>query len=115
MAFERLDDLTRTFKVAPEHRSTAVNRPAISINPHDIDIRCPLGLTFFEDFIPLVDHRIERSFNDLLLADFTLRQIGCRAKLFDNSQRLRTRRADAFCIIVVETLAVFLAEASGRA
>lgn len=75
MAFKRFDDLGSAFQFAPEHGATAINGPAIAVDPDYIDIGCALGFAFFEDFVAFIDHGVERAFDDLLIADFALRQV----------------------------------------
>ena len=114
MPLKRRDNLAFAFQRAPEHRAAAIDRPAIAIDPDDIDIRRALGFAFFKDFIAFVDHGIERALDDFLIADLTLGQVGRCAELFYDRKRLGTWRANALFIIIVKALAVFLTKTASR-
>src|SRR3546814_4264133 len=70
--FQRRRDLVSAFQPRPEHRTAAIDRPAIAIYPHDIDVARALCLAFGEDQRAFVDHRIEGALDDLGLADLAL-------------------------------------------
>src|SRR3546814_1983447 len=63
--FQRRRDLVSAFQPRPEHRTAAIDRPAIAIYPHDIDVARALCLAFGEDQRAFVDHRIEGALDDL--------------------------------------------------
>src|SRR3546814_17087824 len=84
MLLERRDDLVGALDTRPEHRAAAIDRPAIAIDPHDIDVARALRLAFGQDQRAFVDHRIERAFDDLLIGDFALFDAGLRAALLDD-------------------------------
>src|SRR4029079_10019976 len=69
LTLESIDDLAESDRVGPEHRAAAVDRPAVAIDPHDVDVGRALGDSFLEALPALVDHRVERPLDDLLVAD----------------------------------------------
>src|SRR3569832_802103 len=54
-----LGDHGRPNQVRPEHRPAAIDRPAVAVDPDDIDVRGAKRDAFLQDLRPLVDHRIE--------------------------------------------------------
>src|SRR4051812_30688375 len=69
LALQAIDDLLKTDAVGPEHRSAAVDWPAVAVDPDHVDIRGALRNALFQDLRALVDHRVERPLDDLLVAD----------------------------------------------
>src|SRR5580704_3807712 len=59
-------------RVGVEHRAAAIDRPAVAVDPDDVDVGGALGFTLFEDFRALVDHRIEAALEDFSVADLAL-------------------------------------------
>src|SRR5690348_9791822 len=55
--------------VAVVHGAAAIDRPAIAVHPHHIDIGRPDRLLLVEDLRALVDHRVDAAFEDFLVAD----------------------------------------------
>ena len=49
VALQRGNDLACPFELAPKHGSAAIDWPAITVYPHDIDVGSALRLAFFED------------------------------------------------------------------
>ncbi len=99
----------------PEHRAAAVHRPAIAVDPHDIDVAGALRLAFGQDARPFVDHRIEAAFQDFLIAylaavDALFGGIG-----IDDRQRFWIGGAVAGFVIDIKALAVLLAAQAGFA
>src|SRR3546814_9881999 len=70
--FQRRRDLVSAFQPRPEHRTAAIDRPAIAIYPHDIDVSRPLCLAFGEDQRAFVYHRLEGALVDIGLAALAL-------------------------------------------
>ena len=46
-----------------------IDRPAIAVDPDDIDVGGALRLALLQDLRALVDHRIEAALEDLLVGD----------------------------------------------
>src|SRR5690606_14454504 len=78
--FQRRGYLVGAFQSGPEHRAAAIDRPAIAIDPHDIDVARALRLAFGQDQRAFVDHRIEGALDDLLIADLALLDPRLRAE-----------------------------------
>src|SRR3990170_7388461 len=55
--------------IGPEHRAAAVDRPAVAVDPDDVDIARANGDLLLEDLRALVHHRVEQPLEDLLVGD----------------------------------------------
>ena len=75
MPLKRFNDFACACQIAPDHGAAAIDRPTRAIEPDHIDVGRALGFAFFEDFLALIDHRVERAFDDFLVTDFALRQV----------------------------------------
>src|SRR3546814_10173419 len=69
VALKPLNDRRQPDLICPEHRAALVPWPAISIKPDDVDVRGALGDIFFEDFRAFIDHRVQRSRDDLVRSE----------------------------------------------
>src|SRR5690606_11399570 len=84
----------------PEHRAAAIDRPAIAVNPHDIDVARALRLAFGEDQRAFVDHRVKRALDDFLIGDFALLDPRLLAEFLDDLGDARAFRRLALVVIV---------------
>src|ERR1700733_786366 len=57
----------KTDQLAVEHRAATINRPAIAVDPDDIDVGSALRLAFFKDLGAFVNHRIDTAFENLII------------------------------------------------
>src|SRR5690606_37939687 len=96
----------------PEHRAAAIDRPAIAIDPHDIDIARALRLAFGQNQRAFVDHRIERALDNFLIGDLALFDPGPLAKFFDDFGDAGAFRRTALVVIIIESRLLFLAPAA---
>src|SRR5215212_11315025 len=55
--------------LAIEHRTAAIDRPAIAVDPDDIDVGGANGDALLQDLRALVDHGIDAALQDLLVRD----------------------------------------------
>src|SRR3546814_2935364 len=55
--FQRRGDLVGAFQAGPEHRAAAIDRPAIAIGPHDVDVARALRLALGQDQRAFVDRK----------------------------------------------------------
>ena len=55
---EPLGDVLEADAVGVVHRAAAIDRPAVAVDPHHIDVACPLRLALFQDQRAFVDHRV---------------------------------------------------------
>src|SRR5205085_6961326 len=78
------DDLGQALAAGPEHGAAAIDRPAIAVDPDDIDIGCALGHAFLEYLRAFIDHRVERPLDDLLVGDPVLWRVGLPAEVLDD-------------------------------
>src|SRR5205814_5050361 len=115
LAPQTLDDLAQPFGVGPEHRTAAIDRPAVAVDPHDIDVRRALGDALLEDFRALVDHRVERALDDLLIADLAPLDALLLREILDDLLDHRRRARPPFVVIIVEARALLLAPTVDRA
>src|SRR5262249_13405336 len=113
---ETIGDVLQPDRVGPEHRTAAVDRPAIAIEPDHVDVARTRRDALFEDARPLVDHRVHHALEDLVVADIAalLAELlhGLVDQLLDIG--IGQRRARAPLILVV-ALASLLTEAAGFA
>src|SRR3546814_7361322 len=93
-------------------RAAAIDRPAIAIDPHDIDVARALRLAFGQDQRAFVDHRIKRAFDDLLIGDFALFDPCLRAELLDDLGDARAFARGALLVIIIEARLLLLAPAA---
>src|SRR5262249_19030917 len=109
-------DIRKPDRVRIDHRAAAPDRPAVAIDPDDVDVPGPVGDALLEDARALVDHRVDHAFDDLLLVD----RAPCDpepARGFDDDRLdlgVGLRRARALFVDIV-TLTGLLAEAAGFA
>src|SRR3546814_20538021 len=68
----------------PSRRSSDLDRPAIAIDPHDVDVARALRLALGQDQRAFVDHRIEGAFDDFGIADRALLDPRLLAELVDD-------------------------------
>src|SRR5215210_2010349 len=108
LPLQAFDDGAQPFGVRPEHRPAAVDRPAVAIDPHDIDVRRALGHAFLEDFGALVDHRVERPLDDLLVGDVAPLDALFFREILDDLLDHRRRRRPALVIVIVKARAFLL-------
>ena len=57
---ESREHLFRPDQVRIEHRTAAIHRPAVAVDPDYVDVGCPLRLAFFQDFGALEDELLDR-------------------------------------------------------
>src|SRR3982751_5859351 len=69
LALQAGDDLVEALGIRPEHRAAAIDRPAVAVDPDDVDVGGALRHLFVEDFRALVDHGVKRPLDDLLVGD----------------------------------------------
>src|SRR3546814_1357060 len=86
VALKPLNDRRQPDLICPEHRAALVPWPAISIKPDDVDVRGALGDIFFEDFRAFIDHRVQRSRDDLVVRDVAPFQPCAVAEIVDRSE-----------------------------
>src|SRR5476651_1124027 len=55
--------------VGPPHRAAAIDRPAVAVDPDDVDVERALGHLLLEDLGALVHHREQAALHDLLVGD----------------------------------------------
>src|ERR671920_319632 len=102
LALEALDDLSEPLGVGPEHRAAAPDRPAVAVDPDDVDVGGALGHAFLEDLRPLVDHRVEGALDDLLIADLAGLAARLGPEVVDDLRLPRGRGGAALLVIIVE-------------
>src|SRR6476620_10157182 len=115
LAFQAFDDLVRADRIPPEHRPAAIDRPAVTVDPHDIDVGRALGDTFLKDLRALVDHRIKGAFDDLLVADLAALNALLPGEVLDDLLDDGRRRRAALLVIIVKARALLLAPSVDRA
>ena len=54
------------------HRAAPVDRPAVPVDPHHVDVAATNGDALVEDLRSFVDHRVEQPLQDLLIGDLAL-------------------------------------------
>src|SRR5439155_22433236 len=62
------DDMD-AYLVRKEHRAAGLGRPAVSIEPDQIDVARPLRDPFLENSCALIDHRINQALMNFGVAD----------------------------------------------
>src|SRR5687768_2766085 len=98
--------------IGPEHWPAGVERPAVAVDPHHIDVARALGHALAEDQRAFVDHRVEQALANLVLADRALRLAFPGSEFGDDRLGLLRGRAVAGLVVVVEALAGLLPKAA---
>src|SRR5690606_39773994 len=85
-----------------EHRTAPVDRPAVTVDPDDVDVRGPDRDAFLEDLGALVDHREDAALEDLLLGDLARLLAGLGHEVADDllGDGRRTRLAVLVVVVV---------------
>src|SRR3954468_4095663 len=111
---ETVGDVLQADAIGPEHRATAVDRPAVTIEPDHIDIARPRRDAFIEDTSTLVHHRVHHALEDFVVTDGTALLAELLQGLVDHllDIRIGQRRTRAAFVLVV-ALAGLLAETAG--
>src|SRR5262249_61043571 len=88
-------------RVGPEHRAASIDRPAVAIDPDDIDVAGANGDLLLEDLGAFVDHRIEQALQDLLVGDRPTRDAHLRGDVDDDLLDVGARRRVALFVALV--------------
>ena len=67
-----------------EHGAAAIDRPAIAIDPDNIDVAGADRFAFFEDLEALIDHRIDAAFQDFIIRDVPAGVLGLLREFDDD-------------------------------
>ena len=59
----------QTNLIGVKHRAAAIDGKAVAIDPDYINIQRARHYAFFQDFCAFIDHRIDRAFENFLVAD----------------------------------------------
>ena len=98
------------------HRAAAVDRPAVAVDPDDVDVGRPDRDALLQNLRALVDHRVEAALEDLVAADLALVDALGGAEVGDDLLDLRVgRRGAGFRVVDVVAAAVLLAAPAGFA
>src|SRR5882757_9149329 len=103
------NNLQQANRISPEHRSAGGSRPAIAVEPDDIDVGGALRDALFKDPRALVDHGIKQPLQDLLILDPAWPIAPLLGEPSDDRFDFRGRRSNPLCIVVVVPLRRFLA------
>src|ERR1700733_1552378 len=95
--------------VGIEHRTAAIDRPAVAVDPDDVDVGRALGLALLEDFRALVDHRVDAALEDFGVADLALFNSLRFGELVDDPFDVSGRFGRPRFVVIVETRAGLLA------
>src|SRR4029079_5065246 len=115
LAMERDDptvDPAQAGAIGVEHRSAAPRRKAVAIQVDDVDVRGALGEALVEDPRPLVDQRVDTSFDDLVVAERPLRDAGLPRRRANQRNHLGIRGRLALIVVEVPALAGLLTDAA---
>src|SRR5262249_50650563 len=99
-------------KVGPEHRAAPVHRPAVTVDPDDIDVARPDGDLLLENLGALVHQRVEQALEDLLVRDGAARDAELSRALGDNLLDLGIGSGGTASAVCIVTGARLLAEAA---
>src|SRR6185503_298786 len=88
--------------VRPEHRAAAVDRPAVAVHPDHVDVARPDRDLLVEDLGPLVDHRVEKPRQDLVVADLAAGDPHLARHLDDDLLHVRVGDRGAVALLVAE-------------
>src|SRR5690606_28570898 len=99
---ELVDHGLETHGVGVEHRTAPVDRPAVTVDPDDVDVRGPDRDAFLKDLGALVDHREDAALEDLLLGDLARLLAGLGHEVADDllGDGRRTRLAVLVVVVV---------------
>lgn len=84
-----LDDATKASGISKVHGSSSVDRPAVAIDPDDINVRGASGDALLEDLEALVDEGQHAAPEDLVVRDGSLDDLGLSSTLLDDRCHLR--------------------------
>src|SRR5262249_14071498 len=95
------------------HRSAAMDREAVAVDPDHVDIAGPLRDPLPQDARALIDHREQQTFDDLVLAEDAACDAALRRRIGDQLLHLRIGfRGARAGLIKVETARRLLAVAA---
>src|SRR3954447_1574386 len=115
LTLQPFDDGRCPDRIGPEHRAAAIDRPAVAIDPDNIDVGSALSDAFLEDLRALVDHRVERPLDDLLVADLATLDALLLREVLDDLLHDQRRRRPPLLVIIVEAGALLLPPPVDRA
>src|SRR5262249_4757668 len=99
-------------RVGPEHRAASIDRPAVAVDPDDVDVAGADGDLFLEDLGALVDHWIEQPLQDILVGDRPPLDAHLRGAVDDDLLHVGTGRRIALLVVFVVAGARLLPEPS---
>src|SRR5206468_11177269 len=103
------NNLLQANRISPEHRTAGGSRPAIAVEPDDVDVGGALRDALFEDSRTLIDHGIKQPLQDLLILDLAWPIAPPLGERCDDRFDFRGRRSNPLCIVVVVPLRGLLA------
>src|SRR6266566_9355167 len=109
MGLKARSNFLQANRISPEHRSAGGSRPAIAVEPDDVDVGGALCDALFKDPRALIDHRIKQPLQDLLILDLAWPIAPPLGEPGDDRFDFRGRSCDSLCVVVVVSLRRFLA------
>src|SRR5690606_29497021 len=111
LALDGIEDGLEAHLIGPEHRTAAVDREPVTVDPDDIHLERALGDPLFEGLGALVYHHVEAALKDCLVADLPRGDALLLAELLDQAVHLGIRsRGAAAGLVLVDTGASLLAQ-----
>src|SRR5258706_7112754 len=112
VAQDRLVDAVEAHVVRPEHRSAAVDRESIAVDPDDVDVVGTCGHAFLENLRAFVHHHVIAALEDLLVAHVAALDAAARGVLDDELLDEGIGRGIALLVVAIEAGAGLLAVAA---
>src|SRR5438876_12416000 len=109
MGLKARNNLLQANRISPEHRSAGGGRPAIAVEPDDVDVGGALRDALFKDPRALVDHGIKQPLQDLLILNLAWPIAPPLGERGDDRFDFCGRSRDPLCIVVVVPLRRLLA------